>query len=244
MTAVAVATVAAVVLLRVFHILFLQSLLVVGSAAVMAGIVIWERHYPGDPDGGGQGGGSLSRVKRELEFIDERLRTSKEEREKSFLRLRKIYLEQELRRLEWTQKEFELERNYGAAKGGPLKPLGRSAGTGVPRRRGKAEAKHLLEALDQSAQILAADPPASARTELGLVANDLRAHYGLIKGDNAHSQNLRDYFATWAVLTSFCQGTRPEIQVQDYASKDVKSKLEVLIRLAGSREVIPLPPAE
>lgn len=226
------------VILYVLNLFYLQLILVVGSAAAMVGIVVWERRGAGNEvSGSGEGGAAKAQLVKELDLVDEKLVASQDEQERGYFRIRKVQIEQEVRRLEWSEKEAGLDRSQ-VSQPGPLRPLAPREKTAETPWDAKDEEKHLKDLLAGVSKALDKEAPGSVRAELDLAAHDLRAHYGLIRKRRSGSQNLRDYFASWAVMTAIRNGQIPEIQLENYASRDVRVKLEGLVRIAVSRNVI------
>jgi hypothetical protein len=220
--------------LYVAHLFYLQFIVAVSGVAAIACIVALDRPpEPSVESGPGSLAEDWARAKTDLERLDARLSKTDDERETQFLRRQRSSLLHELRRLEWRFRERDME-SAGALTTGALAPLAARPGRLKKRARAKEESRHLIEALEEAADVLALDPPTSARVSLALIANDIRANHDLLKR-TPESASLDDYGAAWAVLTSLTTGIDPGGVAYRHASSKVRRILDMLVGLAGSK---------
>lgn len=233
----------ALVALYLFHLFYLQLIMVVWGAAVIAGSAAYDRRSKPPADRPGRVGDmeKWAKVTGDLAAIEERIAKSREESERQFFRRQKVYLEQELRRLSWSMKEASMEKTRLAQSAGALKPIPPTLSRWQRGRLRKRELAHLAECLDLASEALVSETPDAAKSEIVTIANDLRAHYDLSKSLRPESKNLADYSAAWAVLTSISRGSEPHPDLGRYASKGTKSRLGSLLSLAVSRGLVPSP---
>lgn len=222
------------------QLLYLQFMVLIWGAALMAVIVLYERESKGEgsrPIGLGDME-EWPRLTSDLAAVEERLSKAVREDVRQILRRQKAYLEQELRSLSWSIKEVNMERARFASSPQGLKQL--PSGTGWWRRAqlGRRERAHLHECLELAAEAMLTDSEEAAKEELKLVANDLRAHYDLLKSLRPQSKTLGDYGTAWAVLTSISKGADSGVDLAKYASKRSRSRLLSLLDMAASRGLL------
>lgn len=230
---------AALAFLYAVGLFYIQFLLMVWGAAVIAGIAVYERRAGA---GASRGIGlrdadSWVRLQNDLAAVEEKLSKSRSDAEKQYLRLRRASVVQDLRKLKWTMRESELENLRRATAPQLLRPIPTEPGRWQRFRREKREERHLLDSLGEAQEVVATDPPDAARERLMLIAADVRAHYRLMKGLGYESRNIRDYAAAWAALYSIAKGVEPEHPMRVGASRRVESKIGGLLALAASRSL-------
>ena len=231
--------VVALALLYAVGLLYLQFIMVIWGVAVMAGIAVYERRK-GITDQAPASLGEADRLialQTNLAAIDERLSSSPGEDEARYLKARRAAVEQDLRKLRWTLREADLAKSRMATGQDGLKPL-------PPRREGsrrgqeKRERSHLLDSLGEAEEVLATEPPESARARLELIASDVKAHHRLLRQLGPGGRNLGDYGAAWAALASVCKGVGLDYDVRAHASRKVRARLDGLLDLAASRGLV------
>lgn len=228
---------AALVILYASGLFYLPFLLVVWGAAVMAGMAIYERKS-GARATRAIGLSDADRwvaLQNDLEAIDGKLSKSHSEAEKQYLRLRKASVVQDQRRLKWKMRESELDSLRRVSALQPLTPAPAKLGWWQRYRREKLEERHLLDSLGEAEEVIATEPPDSARERLMLIAADVRAHHRLLRGIGHGSRNLRDYSAAWGVLYSIAKGIEPGRTMRPRTSRRAGSKIRSLLELAVSR---------
>ena len=236
---------AALALLYAVHLFYLQFLIVVWGAAVMAGFVIHEGKRAGTEDGTTPSGDADKwvRLQENLSAVEEKLSKSTDEAELRSMRLRKASLEQDIRKLRWSLREKELG-NLGLASGRErLSPIPAKIGTWQRWKRERREENHLLDSVLEAEEVLASEPPASARARIAMIASDVRAHLRLLEGLEYGSRNTKDYGTVWAALTSVAEGRSLQPSIRVHASRKVKSRLRRLLDLAAAKGLFGKVPA-
>lgn len=229
-------------MLYLANLLYIQSFLVVGGAAVILGTYVYDR---GAPRGRGRGEAERLNVKmgslqEDLASVEQKLAGNPSESERRSLRAKEAKLEQELRKLRWIENEHDIERMQAATGNTPLHPRPRRMGYRERRRKEARERSHLLRSLDEAKEVLKSEFPESARARVALIASDLKAHYGVLKGSEERSKSLGDYAAGWTVLHSVSRGNNVGTEVFRHVPRKVRSRLKAILDLAGSRGVFML----
>ena len=237
------------------HELYIQFILVVWNIAMVLFIIIWEKEkrrrqslaldYTKDERWGA--------AKKELEDIDNRISKIRDSSKKKGLEIRRTFLVNELRRLEWSIRESNINEMYNAQKGGlkELEPDDKN------RRHEGIRKTTSLEELDEESErierketeylknivanlkpILKNEPASSLPSVLKFVANELRAHYNLLKQHNPNSGSLANCWAIWALLSGLVEGTRPNRNVLKYVSKQFGPQIDSLLKILEKRGML------
>jgi hypothetical protein len=234
----------ALVLLYLANLFYIQSLLVVWGVAIILGTYIYDRRTHIRQGGTDRPGGpeKLSKLEADLASVEEKLSGSPSEDERRNLRMKEAALEQELRKLRWTEKEQEMEKMRLATGGTPLRALPVRQGFWQRRKQGKKERVHLVQSLDEALEAIGTESPEAARARLAIIAADLKAHYGALREAKDEGGSVGDYAAAWMVIYAVSRGTGVGVEVFKHVPRKEKSKLTGIIDLAVSRGVVGVSP--
>ena len=98
--------------------------------------------------------------------------------------------------------------------------------------------EHLLKILGDVKQVLAKESQQSVRIELLYLANEVRAHYNIIrKKDPSLNSLLSDYWVVWVVLYSLSNNSALPDNLERYASASFRSKFIAFIKFINSQRV-------
>lgn len=235
-----VLVVAALVLLYLANVFYIQSLLVVWGAAIISGSYVYDRRKSKRPSArkGGESQSRIATIEERLASVEERLANGGEDEDRADLRSQSSSMQRELRRLRWEARESDMEAMTVSLERKGLAPLPPAAGFWEKRRQRKEEQAHLVGALDQALGVLVSDPPDAARASMAMIAADLRANYGMMKG-SGRAGSLGDFGAAWGVLHSVSRGEAVDHATFFRASRLTKSRLTSICDLAAARGVLP-----
>jgi hypothetical protein len=242
---------------------YIEALMLVWNFAFVASVIVWERHKRSLALSGTSLSFSnderWSRTKRDLEKIDGRLDKTRDSEKRRTLLYQKHALENELRRIEWSIKESNLNAMFNAGTGNLRKvdsknfpihydsegnpgipdgvdPLDKYTPEGALRERKRLEKlaeerKNLDRIVDGAILILKFEPPESVPESLRSLANEFRANYNILKKQN-RNRSLADYWVAWAILSSIINRVKIDTRISKYASDDLRPRLLKLIKLA------------
>ena len=243
---------------------YIEALMVIWNFAFVASVIVWERHkrslaLSGTPAVSFSNDERWSRTKRDLEKIESRLDKTRDGEKRRTLLFQKHALENELRRLEWSIKESNLNAMFNAgagslrkvdSKNSPIRydsegnpeipdgvdPLDKYTPEGALRERKRLEKlaeerKNLERIVDGAISILKSEPPESVPEILRSLANEFRANYNILKKQNRY-RSLADYWVAWAVISSIINRVKIDAGISKYASEDFRPRLLKLIKLA------------
>jgi hypothetical protein len=175
-----------------------------------------------------------SRAKSELDKLEDKAKKTTDQSEKQLLLGRKLYLENELRQLQWEISESEMTEIYNASKG-RLTPVrakvdseGTASGDSSSGKSSKSsegkQNKYLSKILRNTREVMEKEPEDSLRISLSSIANDVKAHYYVLNRDLRKKafevQPMRDekpreivksasvvsdYWVCWAALQSLAK---------------------------------------
>lgn len=233
-------------LLYLCGILFIQFILFFASAALFPVLLVHEndlrnkRGLSPDPSEDEQ----WSKTKKALDKLNERIEKRKDPAERKSLQVQKLSLESELRRLEWKVKESDMTQLYNASKGNlrrldDPKTIAQVNGIEEPQNRNtKKTRQYLLSMMKEVRKILHDEPQESVREALTPIANDVRAHYSILKKqkDDDSINVTSNYFVVWATLSSFVRGTSIDRRLERYCSADFRADFEKLLDLITSKQ--------
>jgi hypothetical protein len=202
-----------------------------------------------------------SEIKAEIEKIDSQIHSNAPETKRRSLALEKIYLENELRRLDWASKEQErlAEHDDDPTRGlDDLNSWRKERKTSEFRRHwendsdenqpknpwkaGKKSDDELEKRVEADAveistlnnlignieSVLEFETKETLPFALGAFVADLRAHYNAIRHLDPDSPNLKNYWAVWALTTSFLEGTPVRKDLVKYSSKNFTKRISSL----------------
>jgi hypothetical protein len=231
----------ALALLFAVHLFYLQFILVVWGAVVVAGFTIHEKRTGEAPQPFLSLGEAdqLVSLQGKLAAIDRKMTKSDDEDERRYLRRAKEAVEQDIRKLRWARRESELEGLSRASGKEGLRPLRPRIGGEDRRRDEKREERHLIDSLGEAEEVLAVEPPESARARLEMIAADVRAHYNLLRALEHRGKILGDYATAWAALASILKRANLDHELRRHASRKVRGKLDALHDLAVEKGLVP-----
>ena len=237
------------------HELYIQFILVVWNIAVVLFIIFWEkektRRQAGLPDHTKDE--RWSKTKREIESIDSKLPKTHDSEKKKDLLARRMYLMNELRRLEWSIKESNINEMYNAQQGGlkKLDPSSQQKGPIGGRKlldpeeideeveRSKKKELEYLNGFEKSLESILKDEPIdSLPAVLGPLINEIRAHYNMLKQRNPSSGSLTNCWTIWALGSTLVEGGRVNPGLSKYATKQFKPKIDSLMTILVKRELV------
>jgi hypothetical protein len=227
--------VAAMVVLYFVGLLYIQFLIVIWSVVIILAMVVYDkdRHRTGST--GSPGTDRRSQLSSALADIDDRLSKTDREDVRQLLRRQRTQVEHDMRRLEWSARESEMAEGTPGAETQGLRPFPREAGWWEKRRQSRRETAHLRECLNLASEVLESEKGEAARESMKAVANDLRAHYDMLRTMRPASKSLADYRTAWGVLVAISQGTSPGAGFTKYASRTTRSRLQRILRVADSK---------
>ena len=236
-TLIAVGVVVALVVLYFAHIFYIQSLIVVWGVAIMLGSYVYDKAAREKREAGREARRSEreARLQQDLAEVERKMAGEKDQAKTRELRTAEARLERDLRNLRWAEKERAAERLRAATSGESLSPLPPRAGFWQRQRQAKRETGHLRMALDEAIGVLSSEPPASAKARIALIASDLKAHYGAIRGSKEGGNVAGDYADAWTVLYSISKGSGVGRDVFRHSPRMAKSKLNEILDLAELR---------
>ncbi|HKW03849.1 MAG TPA: hypothetical protein VJN71_00995 [Nitrososphaerales archaeon] len=242
---------------------YIEALMLVWNFAFVASVIVWERHKRSLALSGGSLSFSnderWSRTKRDLEKIEGKLDKTRDSEKRRTLLYQKHALENELRRVEWSVKESNLNAMFNAVTGSlrkvdskkyPIRydgegnpeipegvdPLDKYTPEGALRERKRLEKlaeerKNVDRIVDGAILILKSEPPESVPEALRSLANEFRANYNILKKQN-RIRFLADYWVAWAIMSSIINRVKIDSRISKYASEDFRPRLLKLIKLA------------
>lgn len=242
---------------------YIEALMLVWNFAFVASVIVWERHKRSLALSGTSFSFSnderWSRTKKDLEKIEGRLDKTRDSEKRRTLLYQKHALENELRRVEWSIKESNLNAMFNAGTGSlrkvdsknyPIRydgegnpetpdgidPLDKYTPEGALRERKRLEKlaeerKNLERIVDGAILILRSEPAESVPEALRSLANEFRANYNILKKQN-RNRSLTDYWVAWAVISSIMNRVKVDVKISKYASDDFRPRLLRLIKLA------------
>ena len=245
--------------------LTIETLLVIWNVALFIGIMIWEREKR-EKIANGQLSFSdderWTKIKKKIETLDQKLDKTKDADDKRALVNQKRWLENELRRVEWSIKESNLNGIYNANSGNMKRsdgrnrmrksdePLSSEERADLERRRDYdpeaaallrkelerevQERKSLERILDNAEAVVNLEPASSLAVALKPVANDFKAHYNAIKKRRGNSPSLSDYWVAWAVLLSITNDQGVDQGISKYCSKDFRPRMIKFLKVVDS----------
>ncbi|MDG6908251.1 MAG: hypothetical protein JRN20_20975 [Nitrososphaerota archaeon] len=252
--ALALFTILSLTALDWFHELYIQFILVVWNIAMVLFIIVWEKEkrrkqVPGQDFTNDE---DWTRVKKELESIDNRISKTLDLQKRRNLLARRLFLVNELRRLEWAIRESNINEMYNAQNGNlkkigqeskkKLKELGRTSGTEESGEEmeqiEKREADYLNKFVKNMECVLKKEPADSLRLILKPSVNELKAHYNMLKQRNPYSGSLTNVWTVWALASGIVEQGKLDRSLTKYASKPFQPKIETLIRIVEKRGVL------
>ena len=256
--------------------LSIEALVLIWNLAFVASVIVWERNKRDTALSGGGGptfsnDENWSRIKREIERIEGRLGKTRDSEKRRALLYQRYMLENELRRLEWSIKESNLNGIYNAGSGNlrkldpegtpsrgeaqngtpgedseEIEPWERYTPEGALRQRKRLERqaeerKNLMRIIDSAEAILRSEPVDSIPAALRPVGNDFKAHYNVLKKRRNSQDSLADYWVAWAVISSVLSGVKIDSAIAKYASDGFRPRIVKFIKLVDSLHLRPDP---
>jgi hypothetical protein len=262
--AIAAVEVAIVVTIFFLNELSIITLMILWNFGALGAIVLWERErrrqsselgisYSDDE--------RWTKIKMELERTEESLSKVKDSSKRAALIRCKARLENELRRLEWSIRESNMNATYNAgntklrnseseeeSRDSPersqndfsFEPSDRFSEKSAIRKRAQLEIENKerrnLESILKSAEaVISSEPAVSLPTALLPITNDCRAHYNLIKKRaNPNSTILADYWVAWSLLMTVQKRLPFESNLEKYSSKEFASVAKKFMKSVDS----------
>ena len=179
-----------------------------------------------------------SKKKKELNKVRDDIAKVKDPEQKQKLQRNRVFLENELRRIEWKVRESDLTQMYNASKG-KLRELpdlrGPSQENDVTGAILTKRYRNTLSSIVKDANsILEHEPQASRSEALAPIVSLLRAYYNNVKKSSEQSSRAVavDYFVTWAMLSSVSKGVAIDPKLSKYASPEFLKNFEKLMEKA------------
>jgi hypothetical protein len=251
-------SIVACVVLYVLGALLIQSIMLVGYVAMLPTILVWEK-YSNNDFGISYGDQRLGEKKKEIGKLQKQIDKSKSQSEKKDMMIQKKRLENEFRRLEWSIRESNLtklretsddedriklndpEFFRSSESGSELDSDSKITNVSSERNfdlTNREKREQLVRILEDAKQALAKESQQSIRTELLYLANDVRAHYNVIrKKDPSSSSLLSDYWVVWVVLYSQSNNSPQPSNLEKYASPGFRSKFISFAKFINSQRV-------
>ncbi|MHB1908711.1 MAG: hypothetical protein ACYCQJ_07540 [Nitrososphaerales archaeon] len=264
-----IASVATLIVLActALDILSIEVLLLTWNAGLVIAIILWEREKRTAALNARTSFSDDERwvkAKINLEQVDSKLEKTKDDQKRHYLLKQRQWLQNELRRLEWSIKESNMNSMYNA-QAGNLRRTNKSDlsnapsgldrldtlpdGTSAVKKRASLEMENkdrmnLQRILDEAEAVIKSEPRESLTTALRPLANDCKAHYNAIKKRKGDSDYLTDYWVAWSIISSIASGLEIDTTALKYASKGFQTKLakfarSVSISSQPSTQVIP-----
>jgi hypothetical protein len=153
---------------------------------------------------------------------------------------RKIFLQNELRRIEWRLKEARInalydaqnfrreekeysQKNYPGEKNDDA-PRFRLYFTKEGKNSTARENAYLSVVVSNIGTILEKENPETIEFALQPIASEIRAHFYAVKQTNPQSSSLSDYWIVWALVTSVINHSAIDTRVLRYSSKSFRTK--------------------
>jgi hypothetical protein len=246
--------------------LFIQTIGLVAYVSLFPAIVIWERKNkvnglrekePSEDE-------RWSKTKSELDKLQTQIEKTRNSSEKQSLLRKKVSLENELMKLEWEIRESDMTHIYNATRG--LKPLSEkdisqntakdseTEANNSPLKFGKkTESNYLSDVLRNAKEILREEPENSREISLIQLANDVKAHYSILKrktvppkanlapdskeksrSKSNNSTIPSDYWVCWATIQSLAKNSRFDRNLLKYASADFRPEFSKFLKSLSS----------
>ena len=233
-----------------FDVLSIETLLLTWNLFIILFIITWEKGKRYDQTGDFSNDERWSKLKREISEIEKKLQKTTDQTKKQTLRKNLVYLRGELRRLEFAISESSANAAYNAQRGS-LKKIDRDsehrfekyARDKIPQAEEtpeqqieseKEERGYLEKIVDNAEAIIRGEPTVSRSSALVPVANDLRAHYNVIRKRDKNASTLSDYWLSWLVINSTANQTQIKSSYVKYASNTFRPRIVKLMDLVGT----------
>jgi len=171
-----------------------------------------------------------SSIRNEMQNLESNMVKSQDNKQRKAMMARINYLENELRRLEWSLTEQSIDSMLDEQKRNPKRAESAKRNSKGSKQfdRAKDESDYLDRIIKDITAILKNEMPESVPCVLHSFANELRAIYHSIKTGNPKSRVLPDYWITWTLVTNitFESANRPDLS--KYASKEFRAKISDL----------------
>ncbi|MDA4130198.1 MAG: hypothetical protein OK457_05470 [Thaumarchaeota archaeon] len=257
-----------ILILSLLGMLLVQSIILVGSFAMIPAILIWEKYSARKRISSKSAEISADErwalIKMDLEKIQREIDKCKDHVTKKNLNSSKYSLENKLRKLEWSIRESDLTQMYNAPKGKinrvpdkidssrpkDAKEPGDLEDPAHEKDRPDKEKivfpdsesrDYLVKTLLDARVVLRNEPALSLRYVLKPTANNLRAHYYILRRraiEKSHTPlspaALSDYWVCWALLHSVANNLPLEPNLPKYCSKPLRPKVVSFIKLVNS----------
>lgn len=188
-----------------------------------------------------------SKTKTKIEKLEQKIEKEKNDTQKQALLLEKRSLEAQLRELEWEIRESEMTQMYNASKGKmrqidePESVITSMTELDAQFKKVRADKDYLLKSLKETGEIVKEESRPSRDIALMRIANDLKAHYNILKrktnlssGSKGNSESstmlLSDYWVCWAAVNSLAKGSAVERDLAKYASKEFQAEFSKFVK--------------
>jgi hypothetical protein len=250
--------------------LSIEALILIWNLAFVGSVIMWEKNKRDNSVGSFatfSDDERWSKIKRDLERVEQKLAKTKDAGKKKSLLYQKNWLENELRRVEWSIKEKNMSEIYNLRMGNLPKlgtnqadpktrtdsaeisedsqdfdPSDKYTPDGALRERKRLERlaeenKNLERIIENAEKILGSEPVDSLSIALQSVVNDFKAHYNVIKKRKNNSETLANYWVAWALISSVINHVDIDPQISKYASKEFRPKIAKLIKMILSLDL-------
>lgn len=226
------AGVLAMIFLYFIGYLYIQFLIVIWSVVFVLAFVVYDRDAHQQQGSRGGNATKKSQLSAALAEIDGKISETDREDVKKLLKRQRDQVEQDIRRLDWTMREQELANAEMISASVGLKPLPREPSWRERRREENLQSSHLRARLKDAAEVVSEEKGDAAKEELKALANDLKAHYDVMKSKKPGPAILDDYRMSWGVLTALSKGTSPDFDFGKYSSRRFRNLLRKLVEAA------------
>lgn len=177
-----------------------------------------------------------SKRKKELDKICDDLAKAKDPEQRQKLQRNRLFLENELRRIEWKVRESDLTQMYNASRGKlrELPDLKESSPENDEDDDAKTKKyrKTLSKIIKDADSILEHEPVASRSQALAPIVSLLCACYNNLKRSSDKSLHAVavDYFVAWATFSSLAKDVEVDPKLAKYASPEFRKNFNKLLQ--------------
>ena len=223
--------------------ILIQSIMLVGNIALVPGILAWEKYSRRNLEKGSNSD-FITNKKSEIKKIQKKIARSKNPNEISTLNSRLRTMEKELRRLEWTTRENEMEGlstpQNKISRVDQFKFLSepRSPAAESPSDSDEEKRKYLSKLLADAREILSMEPKSSLKAALRPITSELVAMFNSMKKSKSASASvLSDCWACWAVLNSVINGVMIEPTIRRQVSIQFRKRYDSFTDFIKSKDL-------
>jgi hypothetical protein len=222
----------------------IQSIMLVGNIALVPGILAWEKFSRRESEKRTKSD-SIDSKKSEIKRIHKEIARTKNPNERNALISRMRTIENELRQLEWTRREKEMDElgtpRDKIARVDLFKFLSerRSEGTENPSDSDEEKRKYFSKLLADAREILSAEPRSSIGAALRPITSEFAAIFNSMKKSRAASPSvLSDCWACWAILNSVSNGLKIEPIIRRHVSSKFRKNYDSFIGFIKAKDLV------